>query len=125
MFFARVRWIGRVLDGAGIDTNSKTGQELSSTLIKFSKHCQEKHRRGDGASGVRLDVGPAEWALLAAIFAPEESKVTEHLSSALGLSDVETSALVARAREAALELAKIKMPDVLASITGGQSFPSC
>ena len=124
MFFARIRWIGRVLDGAGIDTNSKTGRELSSTLITFSKICQEKNRRGDGASGVRLDLGPAEWALLAAILAPEESKVTEHLSSALGLSDVDASALVAKARKAALELAKTKMPDVLASITGEKSLPS-
>ena len=56
MFFARVRWVGRVLDGAGIDTNSKTGRELSTTLIKFSKYCQEKNRRGEGASDVRLDV---------------------------------------------------------------------
>lgn len=67
MFFARVRWVGRVLDGAGIDTSSKMRRELSSTLITFSKYCQEKNRRGDGASGVRLDFGPAEWALFAAI----------------------------------------------------------
>ena len=67
MFFARVRWVGRVLDGAGIDTNSKTGRELSTTLIKFSKYCQEKNRRGEGASDVRLDLGPAEWALLGAL----------------------------------------------------------
>jgi hypothetical protein len=118
MFFARVRWIGRVLDGAGIDTNSKSGREISSTLITFSKYCQERNRRGDGASGVRLDLGPAEWALFAAILAPAESKVTEHLSAALGLSDVDASILVARVRKAALELAKKKKPGVLASITG-------
>jgi hypothetical protein len=118
MFFARVRWIGRVLDGAGIDTNSKTGRELSSTLITFSKYCQEKNRRGDGASGVRLDLGPAEWALLAALLAPVEPKVTEHLSAALDLSDAEVSTLLARVRKAALELAKQKMPNVLPSITG-------
>lgn len=118
MFFARVRWIGRVLDGAGIDTSSKTGRELSSTLITFSKYCQEKNRRGDGASGVRLNLGPAEWALLAAILAPVESKVTEHLSAALDHSDADVSTLLARVRKAALKLAKQRMPDVLATMTG-------
>jgi hypothetical protein len=125
MFFARVRWVGKVLDGAGIDTNSEPGRELSSVLITFSKICQEKNRCGDGAGGVHLDLGPAEWALFAAIFAPEEPRVTKHLTSTPGLSDVETSSLLARVRKAALELAKTKMPDVLATITGGQSFPSC
>jgi hypothetical protein len=118
MFFARVRWIGRVLDGAGIDTNSKTEREFSSTLITFSKYCQEKNRRGDGASGVRLDLGPAEWALLAALLAPVERKVNEHLSTALDLSDADVSTLLARVRKAALELAQQKMPNVLASMPG-------
>ena len=118
MFFARVRWVGRVLDGAGIDTNSKIGRELSTTLITFSKYCQEKNRRGDGAHGVRLDISPAEWALLAAILAPEEPKVTEQLSSVLGLSAVDASALVVRTRESALKLAKQKMPALLSTIAG-------
>lgn len=118
MFFARVRWIGRVLEGAGIDTNSKTGRELSSTLITFSKYCQKKNRRGDGASGVRHDLGPAEWALLAAIVVSDEPKVTEHLSTALGLSIADISAILTRVQQAALELAKRSMPNILASMTG-------
>ena len=118
MFFARVRWVGRVLDGAGIDTNSKTGRELSTTLIMLSKYCQEKNRRGGGARGVRLNLGPAEWALLAAIFAPEEPKVTAQISAVLGLSDADASALLGRTRESALELAQRKMPDLLSSVAG-------
>ncbi|MBI3596363.1 MAG: hypothetical protein HY203_04330 [Nitrospirae bacterium] len=118
MFFARVRWIGRVLDGAGIDTSSKTGRELSTTIISFSKYCQEKNRRGDGTNGMRLDLGPAEWALLAAILAPEESKITAQLSAALGLSHTDASALVTRTRESALKLAEQKMPALLATIAG-------
>ena len=82
MFFARVRWVGRVLDGAGIDTNSKTGRELSTALLKFSKYGQEKNRRGEGARGARLDLGPAEWAVLGAIFAPEDPRVAEHIAEA-------------------------------------------
>ena len=117
MFFARVRWVGRILDGAGIDTSSKTGRELSSTLITFSKYCQEKNRRGEGASGVRLDFGPPEWVLLAAILASVETKVTEHLSEALTLSDAEVSTILARVRKAALDLAKHKMPDIVASMS--------
>lgn len=118
MFFARVRWVGRVLDGAGIDTNSKTGRELSTTLITFSKYCEEKNRRGDGAQGVRFDIGPAEWALLGAILAPEEPKVTAQLSAVLGLSAIDASALVARTRESALKLAEQKMPALLSTIAG-------
>lgn len=117
MFLARVRWVGRVLDGAGIDTNSKTGRELTSTLVAFSKYCQEKNRRGDGAGGVRLNLSPAEWALLAAILAAVETRVTDQLSAALNLSEADVSTLLAKVRESSLALAKQKMPDVLASIT--------
>lgn len=116
MFFARVRWVGRILDGAGIDNHSKTGRELSTTLIAFSKECQEKNRRDEGANGMRLDVGPAEWALLAAIFAPEVPTVTAQLSATLGFPAIEISALVARTREAALKLAEQKMPTLLSTI---------
>lgn len=118
VFFARVRWVGRILDGAGIDNHSKAGRELSTTLIAFSKECQEKNRRGDGANGVRLDIGPAEWALVAAIFAPEVPTVTARLSAVLGLSAIEISTLVARTRESALKLAEQKMPAILSTIAG-------
>ena len=120
MFFARVRWVGRVLDGAGIDTYSKTGRELSTTLIKFSKYCQEKHRRGEGASDVRLDLGPAEWALLGAIFAPEEPRVTNHVGEVLGLSHSEVAALVVRIRESALRLAERELPGLLPTFEGSR-----
>ena len=113
MFFARVRWVGRVLEGAGIDTNSRTGRELSTTLIWFSKYCQEKNRRGEGASGVRLDLGPAEWALLGAILAPEETRVTDRVAEVLGLSHSEVVALVDRIRESALQLAERELPGLL------------
>ena len=93
MFFARVRWVGRVLDGAGIDTSSKTGRELSTALLKFSKYCQEKNRRrGEGACGVRLDLGPAEWAVLGAIFASEDPRVAEHIAEVLALSESDAAA---------------------------------
>ncbi len=118
MFFARVRWVGRVLDGAGIDTNSKTGRELSTTLIRFSKYCQEKNRRGEGASGARLELGPAEWALLGATFAPEERRVTDHVAEEFRLSHSDAVALVARTRDSALQLAKREMPGLLPSIDG-------
>jgi hypothetical protein len=116
MFFARVRWVGRVLEGAGIETSSKTGRELSTTLIKFSKYCQEKNRRGEGARGVRLDLGPAEWALLGAIVAPEEPRVTDHVAEVLGLSQSDAVALVARTSESALQLAEREMPGFLPSM---------
>ena len=116
MFFARVRWVGRVLDGAGIDTSSNTGRELSTTLIKFSKYCQEKNRRGEGASDVPLDLGPAEWVLLGAIFAPEEPRVTDHVAEVLGLSHSEVVALVARIRESALQLAERELTGLLPSM---------
>lgn len=118
MFFARVRWIGRVLDSAGIDIYSKTGRELSTTLIAFSKYCEEKNRRGEGASGVRFNIGPAEWAVLAAILAPEKSEVAAQLSAVLGLSIADASALVARTRVSALKLAEQEMPALLSTIAG-------
>lgn len=118
MFFARVRWVGKVLDGAGIDTYSKTGRELSTTLVKFSKYCQEKHRRGEGASDVRLNLCPAEWALLGAIFAPEEPRVTNHVAEVLGLSHSEVAALVVRIRESALQLAERELPGLLPKFEG-------
>lgn len=120
MFFARVRWIGRVLDGAGIDTYSKTGRELTSTFVELSKCYQEKNRRGDGASGIRLAIGPSGWALVAAMLAPVDSRVTEHLSEALGLSEDDTSTLLERVQKVALELAKQEIPDTLASMTDGK-----
>lgn len=113
MFFARVRWVGRVLSGAGIDTNSKTGRELSSTLIKFSKYCQEMNRRGEGALGIRIGLGPAEWAVLGAVFAPEEPRVADRISQALGLSDSEAAAVLERAKESAIELAARDLPHLL------------
>ena len=118
MFFARVRWVGRVLDAANIDNHSKTGRELSTILIAFSEYCQEKNRLGDGARGVRLDIGPAEWAILAALMAPEEPEVTAQLSAVLGLSAIDASALVGRTRESALKLAEQKMPALLSTIAG-------
>ena len=69
MFFARARWVGRVLNGAGIDARSKTWMELSNMLTTFSKYCEEKNRRGHGAGPARPDLGPAEWVLFASIFA--------------------------------------------------------
>ena len=119
MFFARVRWVGKVLHGAGIDTKSKTGRELSTTLIWFSKYCQEKNRRGEGASGVRLDLGPAEWALLGAILAPEEPRFTDRVAEVLGLSHSEVVALVARIRESALQLAERELPGLLGLFSRG------
>jgi len=116
MFFARVRWIGRVLDGAGIDTNSKTGKELSSTLITFSKYCQEKNRRGDGAGKVRRDFGPAEWALMGAILAPVEPQVGRQLIGALGLTPAEATKLLSRVRASALELAEQWKPGLLTRV---------
>ena len=47
MFFARTRWMGRVLNGAGIDARTKTGVAVGSTIIEFSKYCQEKNREGE------------------------------------------------------------------------------
>ena len=116
MFFARVRWVGRVLEGAGIDTNSKRGRELSTTLIKFSKYIQEKNRRGEGARGVRLDLGPADWALLGSIFAPEEPRVADHVSTALGISHSEAIALVTQAKESAVKLVEQEKPSLLPSL---------
>lgn len=116
MFFARVRWVGRVLDGAGINTSSKTGRELSTTLIMFSKYCQDKNRRGGGATGVRLHLGPAEWAVMAAILAPVEPKVTAHVCAVLGLSDADASSLLAQTSQSARELAQRDMPDLLSSM---------
>ena len=118
MFFARIRWIGRVLDAAGIDTASNTGKELTAALVKFSKYCQEMNRRGEGARRERLDVGPAEWALLAAMLAPEEASVSRHISGALGIPNAEASALIARTRKAALELAEKEKPGLLAILAG-------
>lgn len=116
MLFAKFRWTGKVLDGADIDRNSKIGRELSSTLITFSKYIQMKNRRGDGANRVRLDLSPAEWALLAAILAPTalECEITEHLSATLDLSDADVSSILERVRQSALKLAKQKMPNVVA-----------
>jgi hypothetical protein len=113
MFFARVRWVGRVLDGASIEVHSKTGRALSTILITFSKYCQEKNRRGDGA--MRLDVGPAEWALLAAILAPDEPKVCAQVSALLGLTVIDISGLLARTRDSALKLAEQTMPRLLST----------
>ena len=118
MFFARVRWGGRVLDGAGIDTNSKTGRELSTALLKFSKYCQEKNRRGEGARGARLDLGPAEWAVLGAIFAPEDPRVAEHIAEVLALSESDAEALLARTRDSAIELAERDLPNLLPTSNG-------
>ena len=116
MFFARVRWVGRVIDGAGIDTNSKTGRELSTALLKFSKYCQEKNRRGEGALGVRLNLGPAEWAVLGAIFAPEDPRVAEHVAEVLGRSESDAKALLARTRNSAIELADRNLPNLLSCL---------
>ena len=116
MLFAKARWTGKVLDGADIDRNSEIGLELSSTLITFSKYIQEKNRRGDGANRVRLDLNPAEWALLAAILAPTalETEIEQHLSAALDLSDDDVSSILERVRQSALKLAKQKMPKLVA-----------
>ena len=86
MFFARVRWGGRVLDGAGIDTDSQTGRELSNALLKFSKYCQEKNRR-----------------------------VAEHIAERLALSESDAEALLARTRDSAIELAERDRPNLLPS----------
>ena len=56
MFFARTRWMGRVLNGAGIDARTKTGMAVGPTIIEFSKYCQEKNRRGDGAGPARPEI---------------------------------------------------------------------
>ena len=116
MLFAKFRWIGKVLDGADIDRNSKIRRELSSTLITFSKNLKEKNRRGDGANRVRLDLSSAEWALFAAILAPValECEITEHLSATLDLSDPDVSSILERVRHSALKLAKQKMPNIVA-----------
>ena len=120
VFFARVRWVGRVLDGAGIATYSKTGRELSTALINFSKYCEEKNRRGDGASGVRLDVGPAGWALLGAIFAPD-SPLADGLEEVLGLPHSEVEVLLTRVRESAVQLAQREFPNLLATLEAATS----
>ena len=118
MLFAKFRWIGKVLDGADIDRNSKIGRELRSTLIPFSKYLQEKNRRGDGANRVRLDLSPAEWALLAGILAPValECGITKHLSATLDLSDADVSSILERVQQSAIKLAEQKMPNVVALI---------
>ena len=123
MFFARVRWVGRVLDGAGIDTNSKTGRELSTALLKFSKYGQEKNRRGEGARGARLDLGPAEWAVLGAIFAPEDPRVAEHIAEVLALSESDAEALLARTRDSAIKLAERDLPNLLPPSNGVMATP--
>ena len=117
MFFARVRWVGRVLDGAGIDTSSKTGRELSTALLKFSKYCQEKNLRGEGAWGVRLDLGPAEWAVLGAIFASEDPRVAEHIAEVLALSESDADGFVAQTRNSAIELAERDLPNLLPTLS--------
>ena len=96
MFFARVRWVGRIIDGAGIGIRSKTGMQLSTTLIQFSKYIQKKNYRGDGAARVRLNMGPAAWAVLAGMLAPLESDLAARLALALGLSDAEAAVLLER-----------------------------
>ena len=116
MFFARVRWVGRVVDGAGIDTNSKTGRELSTALLKFSKYCQEKNHRGEGARGVRLDLGSAEWAVLGAIFAPEDPRVAKHVAEVLCRSESDAKALLARTRNSAIEFAERNLPNLLSCL---------
>ena len=60
---------------------------------------------------------PAEWALLGAIFAPEEPRVTDHVAEVFGLSHSEVVALVARIRESALQLAE-RLPGLLPSMEG-------
>ena len=115
--FARARWVGRVLNGAGIDARSKTWMELSNILSMFSKHCQEKNRRGDGAGPARPDLGPAEWVLIASICASGESRVTDHAAKALGLSQPEVAALLDRIRESAIRLADRERPGLQASVT--------
>lgn len=114
MFFARVRWIGRVLDDARIANTSKVGVELTNTLVAFSKHCEEKNHRGDGADRKPLNLGPAEWAILGAIFAAEVSEARDRLSASLGISEEEASVLLATTRESALRIANETMPKVVA-----------
>lgn len=114
----RDRWIGRILAGAHIDTHTKTWWELNSILV--SLYFQEKNSRGDGASAAHLDFRPAECTFLAAISAAESRQAGTNLGAALGISDVDASALLASVRIAALELAKQEMPSALPSRTGGQ-----
>ena len=116
MLFAKFRWIGKVLDGANIDKNSKIGQELRATLIPFSKYLQEKNRRGDGANRVSLDLSPAGCAVLAEIFASVslEGGITKHLSETLELSDADVSSILERVHQSAIKLAEQKMPNLAA-----------
>ena len=118
LLFAKARWIGRVLEGAGIDNYSKTGMELSTTLIKFSKFCHQMNQRGEGLLGMRLNLDPAEWALLGSILAPEEPRVVEHLSTSLRISQAEAMALVTRTSVAAMKVAEEDKPSLLPILRG-------
>ncbi len=58
-------WMAHVLLPA-----PRLGVELTNTLAAFSKHCEGKNRRGDGADRRPVNLGSAEWAILGAILAP-------------------------------------------------------
>jgi hypothetical protein len=118
MFFAKVRWIGRVLEGAGIDNHSKAGRELTTSLVRFARHFKKMNHRGMGALSKPLDISPAEWALFAAIVAPGINEVVEYLSAALRTSAANATALLARTSNAALKLAQQEKPALLSKLFG-------
>ena len=103
LFAPRRRWVIRVLNGAGIDSSSKTGVELSNTLVQFSKYCQEKNRLRHGALGP-LNLPKADWSLFAAMMALQEPRAVERISRNLSISRSEAMGLLAKVRNSAEEI---------------------
>jgi hypothetical protein len=118
MFFARYRWAGKVVAGAGFDLNSKLGQELRSGLVIFSEYCQEKNRRGDGR--IQLQLQAHEWAVLAGLLAPVELRFAEHLVKSLKMSDAQASKTLELIQTAAQSLAEKEIPELLRKVNAAQ-----
>lgn len=113
MLFARTRWVGRVLEEAGIEPGSETGRALYVVLLRFSKYCQRMNRAGRGANRTPLRLGPAGWGVAGAMMAPTEPSIADHLVEVLGMSHTEAVGLVEHIAVSALALAERDLPKVV------------